>query len=519
MMAEKREKNVLQYITGSSENGDMEKVLFHNAESVLVSDMSLKELNLTHRSYNALRRNGIFSAREILSLEYQSFLELKCIGAKSIEEVLDKLKGVICIQEQQNDYVRELQKAVEEIVEDINHRCPDMARAVYFSQIQKTVYANPKLVKKKGENVLKNRELMNFIYAEPVTYKIFQRYMQMILSERRMMTTEELQRNLPDGFWDTVAFEKIIQELKTAGRIECIDNKILYHEPTVLEQVMSMTDGKEKQAVILRLRGKTIEDIVKQTGIARSTVHRSMWDILSKIQKSYEDDFKYWYRTYDLKKEEFQYIFQISEESYQYLQLFSNRGGGRLLDMICEQTLSDEQKERAYEILKNDYVFVKGNAVPIQKEPLMKTLLKENYSDCCGTITECYQLYRHLLEEQQLTYLETVRFPTERAFESYIVRRNFILYKGSGKFRYYEIENRNLEQLFEKMHLEDFTGNKQSTKVLFDWYPELMEEYDIRDENELHNLMKKNEGKLSGYHVVMGRMPYFTVEKRMHLPE
>ena len=69
-----------------------------------------------------------------------------------------------------------------------------------------------------------------------------------------------------------------------------------------------------------------------------------------------------------------------------------------------------------------------------------------------------------------------------------------------------------MEQLFEKNNFYDFAGEKVSVVEIFEKYPELMEEYDIQEANELHNLMRKNADKLLSYHVVMKRMPFIEVK-------
>ncbi len=60
------------------------------ADTALAADLALpiEELNLTVRSYNCLRREGIHTAGELVTRSEQDLLDIRNFGAKSIEEVL-----------------------------------------------------------------------------------------------------------------------------------------------------------------------------------------------------------------------------------------------------------------------------------------------------------------------------------------------------------------------------------------------------------------------------------------------
>ena len=62
-------------------------------DAALAADLALpiEELNLTVRSYNCLRREGIHSVGELVARSEQDLLDIRNFGAKSIEEVKQKL--------------------------------------------------------------------------------------------------------------------------------------------------------------------------------------------------------------------------------------------------------------------------------------------------------------------------------------------------------------------------------------------------------------------------------------------
>ena len=68
-----------------------------------------------------------------------------------------------------------------------------------------------------------------------------------------------------------------------------------------------------------------------------------------------------------------------------------------------------------------------------------------------------------------------------------------------------------VKQLFNELGLDNYIGLEISTLKLFLANPDLMAEYNIQDEYELHNLMKKCEDKLPDIGITLGRMPFIAI--------
>lgn len=60
-----------------------------------------------------------------------------------------------------------------------------------------------------------------------------------------------------------------------------------------------------------------------------------------------------------------------------------------------------------------------------------------------------------------------------------------------SKMRYYDIDSRDYKELLDTLALDRFSNTEISTLKFFNDFPELMNKYDIRDQYELHNLLKK----------------------------
>ena len=56
--------------------------------------LPIEELDLTVRSYNCLKREGIHSVGELVSRSEADLMDIRNFGAKSIDEVKGKLHGM-----------------------------------------------------------------------------------------------------------------------------------------------------------------------------------------------------------------------------------------------------------------------------------------------------------------------------------------------------------------------------------------------------------------------------------------
>ena len=62
-----------------------------NQETNAELDKQIEDLDLSVRSYNCLKRAGIHSVRQLVEYSENDLLNIRNFGAKSIEEVKDKL--------------------------------------------------------------------------------------------------------------------------------------------------------------------------------------------------------------------------------------------------------------------------------------------------------------------------------------------------------------------------------------------------------------------------------------------
>lgn len=82
-----------------------------------------------------------------------------------------------------------------------------------------------------------------------------------------------------------------------------------------------------------------------------------------------------------------------------------------------------------------------------------------------------------------------------------------LLWGLNQRLRYYDIDNKDYTQLLQVLNLGSYQNMEISTRLLMRMYPEVMQQYDIRDEYELHNLLKKIHAEKENATLEFGRMP------------
>ena len=65
------------------------------------------------------------------------------------------------------------------------------------------------------------------------------------------------------------------------------------------------------------------------------------------------------------------------------------------------------------------------------------------------------------------------------------------LWKQNRCLRYYDIDGSDFTELLETLNLGQYENIELSTRKFLIDYPELMKRYDLRDEYEIHNLLKR----------------------------
>ena len=310
---------------------------------------------------------------------------------------------------------------------------------------------------------------------------------------------------------DKISEQKIkhvVGTLLAENKLEYVDYrcyKVYLSFYTYLREYIEHSDGQERSVDALKLlyEGKTLEEIAKVAGITRERVRQLAARELNKLREAYlnsynteffdEDFYSYFFETYSVNKECWVEYIGIDENAYVYLKRSYKRGK----DASFEHILSDEKvpasiKIRIMDFIQKDTVVIDGQSFPPQRsiieEYIITTYCKE---DTKWDDFVC--LYNDVLKRNRVPFDEKIYITDANASTRYNTTSDALccLWKSGKTLRAYSINSKDYTKLLESIGIANYQNTGISTLKWFNDFPEIMEEYDIRDQYELHNLLKK----------------------------
>jgi hypothetical protein len=178
-----------------------------------------------------------------------------------------------------------------------------------------------------------------------------------------------------------------------------------------------------------------------------------------------------------------------------------------------ESALSDPDvnlilKFKIREYLNRNKIMIDGMLIDAQRAAIEDYALAKLCRDEMS-YDEFVDLYNNLLRENGVAFSEKLyntdevrRTRTNRWAES-----RLCLWKQGERLRFYNIDAQDYTELLETLNLEGFQDTEISTLKFFNDYPAVMEKYDIRDQYELHNLLKKIVDPTTCHDISFNRQP------------
>ncbi len=170
-------------------------------------------------------------------------------------------------------------------------------------------------------------------------------------------------------------------------------------------------------------------------------------------------------------------------------------------DGECLENFNALKKYFLDKFLNNKVVFFEKNRIPANRFAIIKIFLKTYCRDTME-FAIFFDLYKKTMIENGFWDNKNLIFDENTLLRSMLPSRDDIIWTTGRKLRYFAPEQ--YENLFKQINLKQYKNKEISSKKIFSDYSDLMREYDVRNEYELHNLMKK---MLNDNSVVFGRMP------------
>lgn len=328
-----------------------------------------------------------------------------------------------------------------------------------------------------------------------------------LLKKNEFAKKEELRKLIPNCMNDIKIFEKIINDMKEE-KIICFEKENIYfYLPTFLEAI-EKEDERKKAIIKSRFSGKTLEEVADEYRMTREGVRQIVGKAVTTYTDVKENKYIYLYAKYFISEEDFTKAFSEPIETYMYLKTIcgSKNSDKKEIDeeLLFDEQISQSMKKMLEPIIYKDYVRVESAVIKKTRSELVKYVVKKY----CKNITrydKFQEIYMNFLKEKGI-YNEETLWIEDRAYINQLSNSEYVLWNQGKSFRYYDLLGQDYEDLYDTLDLEQYEDIELSTLKFIKDYPKLMERYDIHDEYELHNLLKKIIPDENTY-IKFGRMP------------
>ena len=466
-----------------TDNTDLEKIvmmLLHTPEYrgiienfVKANDVYIGDWDISNRPKNQLLKNGFSYLSEIVFLTPEDFGRIPAMGKGSVENIIQK----------RNEYF-----------------LSNARNLISFSDGgPMSLYTDGKI----AECILELYNEEHFAGFSLTDFNAGLRFSENVEPERVK-----------------AAIGKLIAE----GELEYVDYRC-YRKYRKFADYLSTFNGIEernKDFIFRRLKGETLESIGKEYGLTRERVRQLVKKSFEKIRNGYkaetgmtcfdEDYYESFYSTYAFEKSDAEKWFGIGHNVFYYMEMRDiKQGKTDLSNALDDSNINVGLKLKIKNYLNRNKLLLDGVWIEKKRNELENYVLRRFCRDSVS-FNDFVGIYNSFLESEKVAFDKKVYYVDEtiKTGKNRLADSRFVLWKQNEQIRYYDIDARDYTELLSVLNLNGYENIELSTLKFMDDYPEIMEKYDIRDQYELHNLLRKIIPENSYHQFRCGRTPMIT---------
>ena len=317
----------------------------------------------------------------------------------------------------------------------------------------------------------------------------------------------ELSKEIEKCNYDVSNLNELLNELLDKKILKKEDDNYSLIKPKLKVEIQKIKDDSHKDMVLKKLSGRTLESIGSEYNITRERVRQIIQKEINKFSITREEEkYKEIFESYDFDCELFCDLFNVNEYVFYYLREKYKTGESEPSELIDGWNLD----RRQLAILKRKYNLITyhGENLVVKKNNILLAILKQ--SDKSLEYSEIMNEYNKIIDDNNLD-LEKISDSDFRNIDSILNRSAYVLCDAGRYYRYYDIDaldENDLQSLREMMNVEP---GDYSSEFFFNNNKLLMKNIDIKNEYELHNLLRKLIGNFNGK-LVYSRMPDIFVD-------
>lgn len=474
-----------------------------NSEKYPELNIPLKTLNLPERCKNCLDREGFQTVAEICTYTVKDFLQIRGMGVGSAETIIRMLKEAGYYREESRPMVNaaNIDSDIQEVMDSIRgSRIKNFNEAELLSNLYQV----------RGKNPDAHHETFAFLaYQNPYILSTIEDYiMKQIEIGNGSVLKASLEDAMPDQIQNTTIFRRILAGLENENRIDIKDDVIFRDYPSIRKYAFQL-DGKYKDILTRRLDGETLESIGSSYRVTRERIRQISTKVLAKRPaRVKEDRFQYIFTTYDISAKDFSRIFEQPEYVGNYLEMtHEKRKNQKAFSEILEDELVSKElrlkaeKEIYAKYLKDGDVYISGYIGEVALYVLRNWNNEFRFvinpdKDSINAESDCYATAEDITKAIDSLYrMNGKELDNEneenRTGLNRLDRDIHVLHIENKRYRYYNIDEYDMNEFIDDLNLDQYQDVEISSALLFNRNRALMDEYDVRNANELHNLLKK----------------------------
>lgn len=437
---------------------------------VKANDRDIQAMGLSNRAQNRLLQEGYSRMSDLVFVRRDGLNQIPSLGTKSIEEILSAMEA----------YWKEHGE-----------------RLAAFCAGDDSALWDDSLLQKRILDLYQDAPFLGLSLTD---------------------ITERL--DLPESVTQT-RLKALIGGLLAAKKLEYVDFRCyrVYESFRDYLEVCPEIDARSRGFIRKRLQGVTLEAIAQENGLTRERVRQIVNKGAEKIRSVHraqtgadlfdEDYYRCLYEGYDFDKKEAGGWLGVPAAVWNYLELNGvKRGGKELKEALDNPRLGVSLRLKIKTYLNRNRLYIDGKWVD-KKRADLEEIVAEKFCREDISFDEFVQRYNEFLEEEEVAYNEDVYYTPAvyRSRKNRLSEARFLLWKQNEQLRYYDVDGRDYEELLETLDLNAYQNVELSTLKFMEAYPEVMKKYDIRDQYELHNLLRKIVSQEDCPSLSFGRMP------------
>ena len=435
------------------------------------NDKTVDSLCLSVRALNCLHKNNYNKLSDIIFMTRADLLKLKNMGATSADDIMTKISEYLNVNESR--IIRLCSGDESELIDD--------------ATIQERIL-----------NLYRDKGFGGFSLKE----------MEEALQLPDFVTEDRLKKN--------------IGELLAENKLEYVDfrcYRVYKKFIDYLNENDSLSD-RDKDIIKKRLEGMTLESIADGYDMTRERVRQIIVKRIDSLCNEYcsktselyfdEDYYRYFYENYMFEKNDAPKWLGLPEYVCNYMEMKGIKQGNKeLIDALEDvKGIDAGLRLKIKNYLNRDKILIDGIWIKKNRSDIEEAIIRKFCKDDVSFETFTH-IYNDYLKQEEIEYDDSIYYTEalSKTRKNRLTNARFVLWKQNEYLRYYDIDGQDYSELLDALNLDAYENTEVSTLRFIEDYPDLMKRYDIRDQYELHNLLRKilPDGSYHDFHC--SRMP------------